>query len=904
MKTSRIRKTKNKASSLVVSLLVIVLLSIILVAFVQTMSLARANSKGYAEFRKATLAAEAGLDMALTQLLIATGTNAAFVTGMMNYPDTNYPVTVIGARDLTDATQIMPLVSGPTNQLVGFGQSGWEVNFASYASARTNRDATVGLDVNTARHFIQKTNNENLYRASWVVMTNTTGATPSYTRFAYVVLDDTARVNPTLHTGAGDGLTNAVDWYSGPQDIALTNAAARLLSDEQVVEVLANPQVFQMTDATLGQSGFATRGDYEAVKHLFTSQTNASFDVIPGRMIDGGKPKYDINDLATNTIHGASAAQRAGNIANIIGRNLTNFEKRDPALRDTDPTKYLNRLAANIVDYIDSDDEFTAVGGELAGMEVTAFPYRLAERLRCIEGGYSETPHKRATVETQFFVGVWNPSSRPVTIVTAHLRVWNRPGYTFSNGIGKTTPEYKFASLTENLTLRPNEFGVLAFPTQILPTITASLETKEPPTFDEVRNGKYVQYEFSINGQIVARSQGVDAGGVAIGGGLDQDDTRTRGENDADPAVPDNEKTMHVLMGTDNRWMVRQLDTVAMLGDPRFARFSHTVWGSGLSAGSWGRTPWKGPALPGANAPGANTLQDFSTTWAPRDYLPRNATKGVGAGLEVVTPDTLPSQYDMGDGSAAPQFIRNGAMRSIGELGFIYDPAHASSDLNTNNPVGSGKFAYQSPYQNGGARTLRIGQPESAGTGSNNWNTNGYRAMELLDLFTVLSTNSVSGGTPGRINPNTAPPEVLAAVLSGIKVASDTGDSIRSLTNSASIASQIVANRPYSSISDLYKIAPQFLSTANYTPAPSYYLGSGMARLPRMMDKAREEAFGKLVPHLTVQSRSYRVYAVGQVLDASQKPRGSVAIEAGVNIQWNEAEQRFQPVTQYVRTLK
>lgn len=893
MKISRLHKAKNSASSLVVSLLVIVLLSVILVAFVQTMSLARANSKGYAEFRKATLAAEAGLDMAITQLIMATSENPSFVTGITNFPNTNYPLVVIGQRDLTNAAQLMPLVSGPTNYLVNFGDPGWETSFASYANARTSSDATVGIDVNTSRHFIQQTNNANLYRASWVVMTNTVDTKTNFTRFAYVIVDDTARVNPTLHTGKGTGMTNAVDWYSGPKDIALTNAAARLLTPDQLAEVLGNPESFQITDATLGQS-YPNRATYEANKHFFTAQTNATYDMIPGWLADAGKPKYNINELATSTVHGATASERAMKIADIIGRNLTNFHRRDPVLRASTTTAYLNRLAANIVDYIDQDSDFTPIettadgGAQIGGLEMSVFPYRIAEKIHCIAGGQSTTPHTQAIVESQYYVGIWNPSAGSVTVTNAQLRVWNRPDYKYGNAIDMTPPEYK-NSVSTNYILQPNEFGVLAFPPQILPTIKTPIATTNAPISSEAVNGKFVQYELIVNNQVVARSQGADANKVALAGGMDQDDSRNRAYNAAHGYPLDD----HVMTGTQDVWLYREQETPATLNDPRFARFAYTVWGSAISENAWTRVLWKGSTP---------TLQDFATSWAQRDYVPRNATEGIAAPYNGGAPDLLTSRYQVSDANVAPGFIRNGNMQSIGELGFIYDPAHAADDLSTNNPAPSSsqKSLYKHPRQNGGARTLRIGQTESTGTGDNNWNTNGQRAMELLDLFTVDSND----GAQGRINPNTAPPEVLAAILSSIKVAQNAGDPERSLANSMQIANRIVANRPYSSLSDLYKIASQFIATTNYSPAPDAYLGPSMARLPKMADRTREEAFGKLIPHLTVQSRSYRIYAIGQVLDTAKNPRGSVAIEAGISLKWIEAEKRFQPVTQYVRTLK
>ena len=47
----------------------------------------------------------------------------------------------------------------------------------------------------------------------------------------------------------------------------------------------------------------------------------------------------------------------------------------------------------------------------------------------------------------------------------------------------------------------------------------------------------------------------------------------------------------------------------------------------------------------------------------------------------------------------------------------------------------------------------------------------------------------------------------------------------------------------------------------------------------------REEAFGKLVQHLTVQSRTYRVIAVGEAFDPAGKTRGRATLEAIVFLQ-------------------
>ena len=174
----------------------------------------------------------------------------------------------------------------------------------------------------------------------------------------------------------------------------------------------------------------------------------------------------------------------------------------------------------------------------------------------------------------------------------------------------------------------------------------------------------------------------------------------------------------------------------------------------------------------------------------------------------------------------------------------------------------------------------------------------------MLDLFTVNGTNIGSEGYPaaiGRINPNTAAPEILAAVLSGIQISSDRGIPACSLSDTAAIAANIVSNRPYSVLSDLHKVMSSFAAVANYTPAFPVSIGGGTTNLAAM-DRVREEAFGKLVQHLTVQSRTYRVIAVGEALDPRGKPRGHATVEAIVFLQ-NQPGGGVRPVITFQRSF-
>ena len=239
-------------------------------------------------------------------------------------------------------------------------------------------------------------------------------------------------------------------------------------------------------------------------------------------------------------------------------------------------------------------------------------------------------------------------------------------------------------------------------------------------------------------------------------------------------------------------------------------------------------------------------------------------------------------------------------MRSIGELGHIFDPAQAADDLsapNSSEPPVNDKIS-------GGGRTLRIGQPEFRSSSTHTWDSSGRRAIELLDLFTVNQTNARSGGypaAPGRINPNTAASEVLAAILSSIKLTSDAGTPQASLANLAVVTAELVSNRPYSSLSDLHKAMQSFADGENYSPAFAVSVGGGTTNLAAA-DRVREEAFGKLVQHLTVQSRTYRIIAVGESFDAAGKSRGRATIEAIVFLQ-NEAGGGVRPVITFQRSL-
>ncbi len=871
------KRRKNKAASLITTLLVIVILSTIVVAFMQSTSLDRLTAKSAKNVLQAELSARAGLHSAINQILAAAGTNSGFVTGSTNVSSNNAPLVVIGQTNLNDPQQIMPLVSASPELLVNFLQSGWTNSFGSLLADIAGTNST---DINGRAGTIQSTNIS--YRAPWVEISSASGERIG--RYAFVVVDEDARANPLLHTGSGN-MADPNRWYAGPGDISLTNPSAPILTPDEQAQILAISNRI-LTPESLAQ-GFATRDDYERVKHLLTIHTNATYDAIPDGLADGGKPKYNLNDLATNSVF--DATDRANRIAEIISSNLPAFSSRDPSLRGNtaDEMHYLRRLAAGMVDYIDPDSAPTLVNlGEPAGRDLFPLVAAVAERFRRT---YLNTNAAIATttIESQCFVQVWNPYTTPIVLSNQELRfvVRNRMMVSFGTGIVTPFEDYD-QTIAASITIRPNEFVVLEFP-----SVSQTWESPGPindvPHWDDGPSGNgdqttHCPFEFYIDGQLV--------------------DMNRRPPVGPDVAISGMVRSGTSLSDTNNRWQASFIPTQnspanwRFVGDSRATYLCNYDWqtlgNSSYAAGS----RWKG-----RQQDTQPRYQDFSAHWVNRDFVRRNPALGSHPSGIDQTPSEVASAYDgANDAAAAPAVLASTSMQSIGELGHIFDPAQAADNL-------SAPDSSEPPVNNkisGGGRTLRIGQPEFRSGTTDNWNTNGRRAVELLDLFTVNGTNASSMEYPaavGRINPNTAAPEVLAAVLSGIQVTSDMGMPEASLNNVAGIAANIISNRPYSRLSDLYKAIESFSDSENYVPTFGVTVGGGTTNLAAA-DRVREEAFGKLVQHLAIQSRTYRIFAVGESYDAGGRPRGRATIEAIVFLQ-NEPGGGLRPVITFQRSL-
>jgi len=884
MRRSFFKTFRKKASSLVVTLLVIVVLSTIVVAFMQSMSIERLTAKSLRNILRSELSAQAGLETALFQIQAATGTNQAYVVGQTNLTSFG-PVLLIGQTNLTNFAQTMPLISGRIDLLTGYPAANSN-SVVSYINAKTNTATTNSFNLNLKNTFIEATSDTNKYRAPWVYLTNSDGTTNS--RYAYVVLDEWARVNPRYHGNTNLVRNNPTNWFTGIGALPLYTGGTNLFSVSEASSVRAIASNNAVTPHTLGQA-FSSRSVYEAKKHLVTIDDTWSPDVIPADKPQRGLPKFNINDLATNTIHGATATLRADKIASIIATNLPDFGKRDLGLQNEDPSglKYIKRLAASIVDYIDADSVTTLVnGGEPAGMEATPYLVMLAEKNTWVSE--SAGPPYTIVIRSEFYGQLWNPYSVPVS-GNVKIEVQGRQYVDIRNG-GSQTDFNDFNSPSVAVTLQPNEFKAVRFGTADQSFVNflnqPSSASGNHPTWPATSSSGssltgHPHFRLYWNNNLVNmnRSQPENAAPAASGLGRNNPGNTFGG--------------VGAIRWSYNCQPANSPNTVA---DPRITFLSETDWLS-LGAANTGHTSglWQGRQADGAS----QRSQDFRTTWAARDYIRANSTnQGITLSSANGDPTALTSQYNAADARTFIASIRNASMQSIGELGHLFDP------IQVNDTGGNSYSAAQDYHRAGGGYSLRIGQPEFTFT-----STNGRRAVELLDLFTVNSTNSASDGFPasqGRVNVNTAPQSVLEALFYNISPTSDAAftNSVISAVNASNLANTIITNRPYDKLSDLHKITAALANATNFTPNLSVNVASNAnapAPFAGVFDRAREETFGKMIQLATVQSRSFRIYVVGEALNpVTGKREGRSALEAIVSIRKNSLGQ-LEPYITYTR---
>lgn len=260
-------------------------------------------------------------------------------------------------------------------------------------------------------------------------------------------------------------------------------------------------------------------------------------------------------------------------------------------------------------------------------------------------------------------------------------------------------------------------------------------------------------------------------------------------------------------------------------------------------------------------------------------------------------PDYQPPFPESGTDRAelAPAVIRDGPMHSIGELGYIYDPHRKAG------------FKANIVHARGGGRTLKIGQPDdlalSAGGEKERFQDKWWEAAwRLCDIFSAGPESS--GDEPpavpdeptsrGRINLNGVARDggvALRAALRGFEFQS-APDSDPDLAGAnlgerdiddliESVADYIETNGPFLERGELSEIS--FFGYGSGSQVPVY--SNGTAPGPNSVilatkdfrtlnDRGREELFRRMVELVTTRSASFTIYAVAEAV--KQKADGTL----------------------------
>ena len=234
----------SDGSAIIAVLGALALLSLLLVSLLHSVRIERKSASSATAAMEARLAAESGIATAFALLRIGTSNYPAFLVGLEegNRPDASgeiVPALLIGSTNLTTKSQLLPLFSSDLKSLAAFPKLPGSY-LDTLLEKRLSTNPSQVVDLNDAS--LDSSNGEKpkgetggiiaprgRYPALWQYLHDSTES--SVARYAFVMSDESARLNPALHRG--NARTNSTNWDGGPGDLPLTNASGSLFSIEE-----------------------------------------------------------------------------------------------------------------------------------------------------------------------------------------------------------------------------------------------------------------------------------------------------------------------------------------------------------------------------------------------------------------------------------------------------------------------------------------------------------------------------------------------------------------------------------------------------------------------------------------------------------------------------------------------
>jgi len=593
-------------------------------------------------------------------------------------------------------------------------------------------------------------------------------------------------------------------------------------------------------------------------------------------------------------------ANDVAKIAAALTTNLPNFGDRSGAMNSA---AYISNIAANIVDYVDTDSIPSVDNGanpKYLGIENIPWPNELFDRITFTD----VTSAGKIRIQLKDYVEVWNMGNKTITSGTATITISNNYDLmlTMTNTLAKV-------AFTTNLTTFQLESGSLgkrdfALTSDLLPNGYLVLESSSDPSTRrlavQITNPALYSSAAIRNAWCIYADQ-TDATTnmsytASIGANVIQKTISGRWSRFLSPSSkmtpPSGLYIFCNNIGYASQTAINGVPAHAG-GDPRAQLF--------LSGALYNQNYTNGYASPGGRNVGRLQLPSFPESEVnPLKFWPdnghaTNADYGGNPKSFSQSPTSFPPLAIPLTNNYVMKQNDTGALTNIIELGNIYDPMQWSDQ------AGSGVANQPGLWTNltsaaipdarfGGRNTLRIGRPEHQRFAFTNLGTAtdlpipnmGQSAAAFLDIF-CLTTNGIDDG--GRINLNTAPGAVLAALAGGITLKADpantnAGDNTKMVSAFTNGVMKFRQAYPFYSASQLPFISSNYATTNNWTngwissAVFSTNTGCGLNGITEINDQGMEEWFSKIYGLSSVQSRNFRIYVYAQMVNSNNVPYG------------------------------
>ena len=625
----------------------------------------------------------------------------------------------------------------------------------------------------------------------------------------------------------------------------------------------------------------------------FNDGTN--WDRIPSIPISSTKPYYPTNaglnkrSLSTNL----NSTNGLTNIAYTITNNFPDFTNRAGGMNGT---TYVTALAANIIDYVDTNSTPTTTN--INGVNIVGFDNYLM--LTHVYDSFLYSSNARTITHTTW-LQFWNPSTQTTPSNTITVNFTNNDIVKY---LTNTLPAFSNNFVTNRLSLSPvyspsgltsTNFNIPAISANVgyvtnfvRPTISCAdfpnfptsgptniylntqKDTNDPlPRAIAISNS----FSFTIDGKTISPAMLLLRQNNNLQNNIEEypagflAGNKYIGTNGGDVRLPIRDPRMTPYLGQGSDYCYAQ------------TAYNTTYWRGYVSQQSANLIYFGDPAYWPDGSSTTLTTAQHGTRFPNKPINPLGLfTNAQPAPCKISNAGSYSNIFELGNIFDPIQWAPPNNLQDT----YLYSATNIDSSWNTNNLYGGGS-------------TLRIGRPEHPRFAFTNLGGNntfptpnlGQSAAGLLDLFCVTNTYDWAG----KININTAPAPVLAALAGGIKLTRDPNKAgtevnatmINAFTNGVMRFRQtypFITPSQLAFISRDYGTNPAtptacWTNTFSSNAAFSSSVLGGLNGVSSINDQGFEEWFAKIYALTTVQSFNYRIYVVAQLTDTNGLPKGA-----------------------------